>query len=125
MALQAELEEQEKVEKLDAKALKAARDAEEDFQKGIRKVERAATTAANKAAKEANSKAYWDKVAANKAARIAVTVAKKAPKKSIIAIEVQESVKAVGSPAGTEGAIQPEIVTSRGRVRKIPKKFGA
>ena len=59
--------EQEKLRKLDAKSLKAARDTDEEIQKEIRKFERAKTATANKAIKAAKSTAYQAKQAASKA----------------------------------------------------------
>ena len=50
--------EQERLRKLDAKSLKAARDIEEELQKGIRKFKRDKITTENKAKKAAKSAVY-------------------------------------------------------------------
>jgi hypothetical protein len=112
--------EQSKLNKANAKAAQEARDTEEDLQKEIRKEQRAKIAATNRASKAAISAAYQARIATNNAKKAALDSQKKAPAKGKAAPKVKEVVDLVHTKDWVD---EQEIVTSRGRRRRVPKKL--
>jgi hypothetical protein len=117
--------EQEKLERVDAKAQKAARDIEQGLQKELRRQERAEAAAAKQAIKAAKSKAYQERLAANQAAKAAKAIPQ-VPKTIPAKLKPVLKANTVVTAIEKEGRVAKQVsVSARGRTRKPTKKYGA